>query len=331
MSLTHQTSHSETLQDLQDRTRESLQSQTPPASFTANGVTVTFAFQDDKLRLKNRIVKHERPYRPGAKLDSTGAETRVWNLKAIFNNTLDEPGLDPNILQYPDNMNALTDLAAVQATGDFVHPVDGRVRARLDSCDRTILHEEDDTGYVDCVFIEDNEEGVDKLAFQRPTIKGSFKRLAETTVFTAQQEGLWSSDLSTLREFASDIEGLLTFPGEYADAVTAQVRGMQRALKSVLRTARQQRNDNLQRLNETPLRTIVGITRMLDIVGFALEEHNAGNPRTVPFYVSDDTTIYAIAAQVGQDPEDLMELNSQRIDDPFHVERGVIRIYSKAG
>lgn len=332
MSLLHQSAHSESPQDIAEKTRLSIQEQTAACSFTANGIRVTFAIQDDKLRKRNRLVRHERPYRPGAKLDSTGPEARVWNIKAIFNNSLEEPGLDQNVQQYPDNLNALMDLVDVQATGDFVHPIDGKARARLESGDRTVIHDEEDTAYVELCIIEDNEESVDKLSFQRPSIKGSFKRIAEQTVFTAKQEGLWSEDLVSLREFASDIEGLLTFPGEYADAVVAQMRGAQRALKSVLMTARQQRNDNLQRLNETPLRTITSVLRMLDIVGYALEEHNAGQPRTMPFFVKDDTTIYAIAADKKQDPEELMELNAQRIDDPFHVQRGTtIRIYSKVG
>jgi prophage DNA circulation protein len=325
------TSHSESAEDIAEKTRESIQEQTAPASFTVNGERVVFALQDDKLAKKNRLVKHERPYRPGAKIDSTGSEARVWNLRAIFNNSLDEPGLDQNVQQYPDNMNKLTDLADIQATGDFVHPVDGKARARLESASRTIIHEEEDTGYLDLVFIEDNEESVDKLAFQRPSIKGSFKRLAEQTVFTAQQEGLWSTDLSTLREFASNIEGLLTFPGEYADAVMAQVRGAQRALKGILITARRTREENLSRFDDTPLKTIASVTRMLDIVGVALEEHNTGTPKKVPYVVRETTTIWAIASDVRQDAEALMEINAQRIDDPFHVQPGTYRIFSKAG
>ena len=326
-----QTSHQESAQDRSEKTRLSIQEQTPICSFTANGVRVTFSIQDDKLAKKNRVVRHTRPYRPGSKLDSTGRDAFVWSVRAIFNNTLDEPGLDPNVQQYPDNMNRLSDLADAQVTGDFVHPVDGKHRARIESLGRTIRHEEEDTGYIDLQFVEDNEEGVDALAFQRPSIKGSFTRLADVTVFTAKQEGLWNEDLVSIREFASQLEGLMTFPGEYADAVMAQVRGTQRALRSVLNTAKAVHRDNKARLMDTPLRTIVNATRMLDVVGYALEEFNTGAPKTESYYVKSETTIYEIAADLGQDPDALMDINAQRIDDPFHVERGKIRIFSKAG
>jgi prophage DNA circulation protein len=299
-----------------------IQSKLPIASFTVNGTRVAFSIEVDELEGGNRLVPHDRPYRPGTKIDSTGAMAWQWTATAIFNNTLDEPGLDTNTPQYPDNLNALIDLFAEQATGDLVTPSDGNLRARAWKFKRKINPDETDTARVELVFLVDNEDNVDATAFSRPNVRGSLTALAQQTTFTAQSEGAWGANLADLKEFCSDLEGIINAPGEQIDSVVIQTRAAQNAIRGVVRTLQAQTGP------DAPIQTINNLKRLLDIAAWSSEEHNQNPPRRVPYVVNAVTTIFAIASDVRQDPDDLMELNEGRIDDPFAVQPGTYRVLS---
>ncbi len=302
-----------------DQSDPQIDSQSPIASFTIAGDRITFAIEDDKTSGGNRLVQHKRTYRMGAKIDSTGKEPRVWTCSAIFNNSIQEPGLDENVLQYPDNMNALIAAFDTQETGDLVTPSDGKMRARAFTYVRSKSREEDDTGRLELMFVEDNEDDVDASAFSRPNVRGSLIRLAEQAVFSAQQEGTWSTNIADLKEFCSDLEGLINAPGEAIDSVVAQSRAAQHAMISVLQTIS-------RGTDEFPTRTYRALSNLVDVAAWAPEEHIKEAPRRIPYVVKSTTTIWAIAALVRQNAERLLEINEGRIDDPFAVEPGTYRI-----
>jgi prophage DNA circulation protein len=301
-----------------DQSDPQVDSQYPIASFTIAGVRLTFAIEDDKTAGGNRLVQHKRPYRKGAKLDSTGKEPRVWTGTAIFNNSIKEPGLG-NAIQYPDNMNAVIAAFDAQETGDLVTPSDGQMRARAFTYERTKSRDEDDTGRLNLTYVEDNEDDVDATAFAKPNVRGSLIRLAEQTVFTAQQEGTWSSNIADLREFCANLEGLINAPGEAIDSVVVQARAAQHAMLSVLHTLH-------RTVDEAPVRTIAAVKALIDVSAWAPEEHLKEQPKRIPFYVTATTTIWAIAALVRQSPERLLEINEGRIDDPFAIQPGTYRV-----
>lgn len=324
---------------MSDNEDPDVQSKYPIASFTANGTRVSFCILEDELTIANRIVPHKRPYRPGAKLDSTGADPREWTTTALFNNSLQEPGLDQNVAQYPDNMNALLDLFAEQVTGDLVTPSDGNGRFRAAKAVRSTSNDEIDTAHVKLTFIEDNEDDVDATAFSRPNVQGSLTRLAEQTVFTAESEGVWNGNLADLKEFCANLEGTINAPGETIDSVIIQARAAQHACRDVLSTALAAKQSNspdalANKLNglivEPPIQTIRALRQLLDIIAWAPEEHNENPPKRVRYQVKSITTIYQIASDVKQDPDQLMELNEGRIDDPFAVQPGFYRILASA-
>jgi|SRR6478609_2054989 len=302
-----------------DQSDPVVDSQKPIASFTVAGVRITFCIEDDKTAGGNRLVQHKRPYRKGAKLDSTGQEPRVWSACALFNNSLQEEGLDQSVIQYPDNMNALIDAFIAQETGDLVTPSDGKMRARASTYERTNSREEDDTARLNLVFVEDNEENVDAKSFARPNVRGSLIRLAEEAVFTAEQEGAWNGNIADLREFCANLEGLINAPGETVDSIVVQVRAAQHAMIGVVRTLGQATLD-------IPVRTIATMKNLIDVSAWSLEEHNNNPPKRIPYVVKSTTTIWAIAALKQQDPERLMEINEGHIDDPFAVPPGTYRI-----
>jgi len=315
-----------------------VQERFPVASFTVRGEWVIFPIEDDSLQGGNRIVEHARPYRDGAKLDDTGSQPRRWTLNAVFNNTIEEPGVPTEPALYPDVMNRVIELFTQHETGDLFVPVDGKVRARAQAYQRTHSREEVDTGRLVLTFVEDNEDNVDAASFSRPSVYGSALRLAEVTQFTAEQEGVWSGDLQDLLEFCAELEGLMRAPGEYTAAVAVQVRSAHRAIKSVLQTAQtvaQGRDESQQQTNAilatygVPVNTILQLQRLLDVTSYATSEKNGQMPRPVPFVVTQKTTIYGIAADVRQPVAALLEINEQRIDDPFAIEPGTYRVFER--
>jgi len=301
---------------------DTIQGKLAICSFTVKGTRFAFPVLADDLAGGNRIVAHKRPYRQGAKLDSTGSEPDSYSFKAIFNNSIDEPGLDETRALYPDILNDLIRLFKAQETGDLMSPLDGLKRVRASSWKRSQPEETVDTAFLEVTFTEDNED-----SFSKPGVQGSLIRLAEITVFTAEQEGLWNENFVSLGEFAAELEGLIRFPGEYANAIVAQQRLMQSTMRSILNTARQEDQANLALLEETPVRSISSLLRMADVVAFALEEKHDNRPASVDYLVRTQTNITELAGDVQQPADALLELNEQRIEDPLAIEPGWYKVY----
>ncbi|MFZ5896809.1 MAG: DNA circularization N-terminal domain-containing protein [Myxococcota bacterium] len=316
-----------------------IQARFPVAKIEVRGEVIDFPIEDDSLSGGNRIVEHTRPYRDGSKLDDTGSQPRRWTLNAIFNNTIQESGLSEFPPLYPDRMNRIIELFTYHETVDLTVPVDGKVRARAASYERSHSRDETDTGRLRLTFTEDNEDNVDATSFSRPSVNGALVRLLEITRFTAEQEGVWNKDLVSLGELCSQIETMVRMPGEYASAVASQVRGAQRAIRNILRTVREEHAANLSRLrdlsnapeaaSEFALNTTIELMRLLDVTSFAINEKTHQLPRRIPYVVRATTTIFAIAADVRQPVDALLEINEQRIDDPLLVEPGTYRVFER--
>jgi len=315
-----------------EATIDDIQPRFPVASFTVKGRRVAFPILGDSLTGGNRIVRHARPYRHGVKCDDTGGKERVWTLNGLFTNReiQAEEGLDPTVPHYPDLMFQLIDLFNEHETGDLVVPIDGKVRARAEAYSREQREDEVDTAHLQLVFVEDNEDNVAQASFGKPSVKGSSIRLIEQTRFTAEKEGAWTSDLSDLREFASELEGLLRAPGRAVDDVNAKVRAMRRSIEGVERAARESSSERREQ-GFVPVgsQTLRELARLKDLNGFAEEERQADRPRRIPYTVRTNTTIFQIASDVRQSVAALLELNASRIDDPLNVEPGVYRVYDR--
>lgn len=278
----------------------------------------------------NRLIRHERPFRDGAKLDDTGAIADSWNCELLFSNTVEEPGQEGNPRpMYPDMLRVLRESARVHQTGDLTLPTVGRVRARLESMSRTETADERDTARVGVVFVNDNEDSLDAAQQRPPTVRSSAAKLAQQTKFTTDSLGAFDVDLGDLTEFASDLEGLLLAPGRAVDDVTTQVRRNRRAIARIQRAQEQLADDVETSFSDPEGSEAVRQLRLLsDRQAQADTEKTASRPRTRTYTVGADTTLFAIAAALGQDPEELLDLNSGRVDDPLDLRRGdTIRVF----
>ena len=281
----------------------------------------------------NRLIKHERPFRNGAKLDDTGSQAQEWDVEIAWNNSIDEPGLEGNPrLLYPFMLRQFIKSLGEHQTGELTLPTVGVRRCRLESIKRVERTEERDQATTTCHWVEDNEDSVDRTSLRPPTVRASAVKLASQTQFSAQAAGGWDDDLSDLTEFASDVEGLLLAPGRAIDDITSQVRRNRRAIQRIQNAQEKLAEDVDGTFNDPsgsePVRQLRALS---DRQALAADEKTASRPRTKTFTVPEDTTIYGLAALVGQDAEELLELNSARVDDPFDIREGdTVRIFERA-
>jgi len=96
------------------------------ASWTVNNRTLAFPAKVINDNGGNRIVQRERPFRDGAKLDDTGSRATVWAFEVLFENSIEESGLEINAMPlYPDVINAIIESFKTHETGDLVVPTVG--------------------------------------------------------------------------------------------------------------------------------------------------------------------------------------------------------------
>lgn len=316
----------------------------PVASWTVGGEVVRFPIIG-QLRESggNRIVQHERPYRPGAKLDNTGPRARTWTVQALFNNSIQEEGLGDALL-YPDALRAMVASFESGDTGTLVLPTVGAVRAKAETYERIEDTQERDQGTLTLTWIEDNEEALDQEVFALPSARAVLVRLAEQTTFSAEAAGATDADLggqpasisgastrASLTETAAELEGLLLAPGRAVADLESQARAARWAVQRVRRAQEQLAADVDGQANDPRgsgfWRSLI---RLEDTHAAAVDEKFRSLPPTRVFVVDVDlTTLFAVAARVGQDAGDLLDLNSGRIADPMFLERGaVVRVFA---
>jgi hypothetical protein len=310
--------------------------QGPVASYQVGGLA-PIAFQiDGKISEKRgtRLVRHSRPHRPGAKLDRTGRLERVWSFRAIFSNKVTEDGLDTTQAQYPFVLRALADACEIQETGTLVLPTVGAVRVGCESCERSDDGSAElDTGYLDLVFVEDNEESAASVSFRPPSVRATNVALSEATRFSESRVGALDADSVSLTEFASDIEALLLAPGRSLSDLQSKATASRRAIGRIV-SAQESLARTLGLEHDEPRGSAMyrQLARLQDLQARAAEEKFSSRPRVKAFVIDvERTSIFEISSRFRQDCGELLDLNSERVKDPFDLTRGqVIRIFEKA-
>ena len=269
----------------------------------------------------NRIVERNRPYRDGAKLDDTGRKATKWSVDAIFENSIDEPGIDPTTDLYPTVMNDLIATFEVHGTGDLTLPTRGKVRARAESYSRSETEGERDYAKVTFTWIEDNEDNVDAQSLEAPDVNTSAQRLTEQTEFTAQSEGTWGLSLADLREFGSELEGIANYPGDMLSELDSKVGIVLSTANSVIRAFTSPRGLELLRDPENS-HTQRQLEAVKEMAAQALAVAGGGKPKLTAYRVNADTDLFAIASDIGQYAKDLMNINPGV--DPLAVPKGAV-------
>jgi prophage DNA circulation protein len=298
----------------------------PIASWKVGGVSVRFPVVTIGETGGNRLVPREFPYREGAKYDDTGAKPKTWTMQAVFNNSVLEPGMGQTEALYPTVLNKLLATFDKHETGDLVVPTRGRVRARAQDYTRNEMAERRDEAIVDLVFVEDNEERTGAQTFEAPSANASASRLAETTVFSAQSDGVWDTSIQDLFAFAAELEAVANFPGDTVGDVDQSAGQMIAAANRVgdAFTNAAEGNDVLNDPDSS--QTQRKLQQSKDIAGRARAQARGGLPPVVTRLADSDTTLFAIAADLGQEADQVIALN--RDLDPLDVPEGtVVRVF----
>lgn len=271
----------------------------------------------------SRIIERERPYRDGAKLDDTGRLATYWDMQCQFANTINEPGLEANGEPlYPNMLNWLIDTFDVHATGYLVVPTRGEVRARAEQYQRTETATERDSGMLRITFKEDNEDTVDAASLAFPTVAATAVRLASTTQFSAQAEGMWSMSFQDLVHMAAQLEGLANAPREYAQELKDKANMVRAAHNRVLNAFR---NNAVEGRNQLASpggnRTERKMHQIADRAARASNMAHGGNPGTRAVVFDNDQSLASIAGMLWLNFEDLLYDNPQ-IPNPGYVPKG---------
>lgn len=281
----------------------------------------------------NRLVMQERAYRAGAKIDSTGPLPDEFTVIALFNNTIREPGLEQNPRAlYPFMLRELVASFRIQQTGTLTLPTVGAVRCRAHKCHRSESVAERDQSRLTLTFVQDNEESIAQASFALPSARATVSKQASQTVFSIEREGgLVDEDVFTLQARATDIESLLLAPGRIVADLESQARSLRWALRRQRQTQEQFASDlgiggtSEPRGSEFHRNSI----RLEDTLAKSADEKFASRPRIKTFVVDvEHTSLFEIAARFKQDPQDLLDLNGERVADPFYLEQGdVVRVF----
>jgi len=306
----------------------------PTAEWSVGGVAIKFPVQRLEERGGNRIVKHKRVYRDGARCDDMGSEPKGWTFTCAFFNSPDkqEPGLD--LAQYPDNVNKLLATFDTHETGDLTIPTRGTVRARAESYTRVESNELRDACVCTLTWVADNEDDGSQAAFTAPSAAAVIGETAEEAVGAAADLGALSEDLTSLSEFASSLEALAAAPAEFVADMEAQAYAMESAvsrIETAFASAAGQVAAEVKTLLTDPAASMAGrrLRKAADqAASLTTEKVGLSTNRVITRTWARTMSIFEVAIEVNQDAGALMGLNTS-LPDMLSIAPGTpVRMYA---
>lgn len=302
--------------------------QYPPAEWSVAGQTIVFHTLSIDEEGRNRIVRRARPYRDGWKTDDIGSEGKVWTVTALFNNSINEPGVDDSEPHYPDRLNRLLASFDEHEVGTLTLPTRGPVRCRAESYRRSEKTEERDQAIITLTWVEDNGDDIDASAFQNPTVRASVRKSANDTKFDAEKAGGWDGDLDDLTQFASQLEDALAAPGEFISDVESKATSVGRSLKSLADKMGETAGDGRDLLSDPANSALVRRMELfVDRLSEVADEKMSSSPRIVTRTFPTRRDIFSIAAELGQDEAKLVAMNF-RLPNLLNIPAGTaVRVF----
>lgn len=298
----------------------------PTAEFDVNGQVVAFPVARIEEEHVNRLVHHERIYRPGARLDDTNSKAKVWRLTVEAYNSKWHEGDVRGEYLYPDDLNKLLDLFDEHETGDLVVPTRGKRRCRAERYTRIEEAGERDFAVVVLTFVEDNEDDAGAAAFQAPSAKSVVVTKANDAARASEDQSPMDPDAATmLRENAAALESYANAPFDYAGDIEAQVSSITSAVDKMEGTfakRQEEAEDELYTLLTDPAASRAGrlLREVSDTASRVLGDKLSEGPDIVTRVLGRDVTLFGLAVTEGMDADRLLELNPGL--DPFNVPAG---------
>lgn len=310
---------------------EDIFAQYPPASWTVGGQTWVFPVQRITGEVANRLVKRERPYRDGHKVDDTGSKGDEWTFECHFDNTLLGSAYDQNGAPlYPDVLNAIAASFHVHECGDLVVPTEGRVRARAETLSRVEASDVRDGAVVTLKFTADNEDSVDAAALKPPSVHASAVYLLTATVFSAEESGAWDGgSLAALNGLVNELVGIANTPDAMAGELADRARIVRHNVEKLQRTFSQKNAEGRDLLlDPAHSRLQRQLLRLAGLAASAEGEAARRRRQITTRRFGADMSLAGIAGMLGQSFDELLMLNQGHVEDPGLVLAGTpVRIY----
>jgi len=311
----------------------------PPSSYQADGEAVLYipwreVGEDGKLR----VVRRVRPWQPGWKLDETGPDGDVFTCGALFNADVTEPDAEfKNQVMWPDTLEALVKQFKTGKTATLHLPWKRGLRVKPASWQRRATSDSDRGGEVLTVIFEsDNEDALDREAFEAVAVKASVQRAAEEAAFAMEQEGMnvnlgqerlvlpdggIGDPVGSIIGLASSLAVSLNGPGELAQSVAIAASRLRRATQLLISSYSTDEPGRNQMNGPEGANARAKLLDLLELAANAAAVARAGLPKTMTIIAERNTTIWDIANARQQRARDLMAINGA-IEDFNFIERG---------
>lgn len=302
----------------------------PASTYQADGFAGPVFFAARSLGEKGglRVVPRVRPWQRAAKLDETGAEPDEFTLELIFHNDVTEESWSALQLQnWPKAIEELIKQFKSGKTGTLHLPWKRNLRVKPVTWDRRASADEHRGGEILTVtFKEDNEDDLDREAFEVVSVKAAVGPAVQEAIFDAESIGAWGDPLADIQELASAVEGYLNAPGEYAQAVLTAAKRLRRAARTVMDALSTNAPGRNQLLDPTGASLRLKLLDILELSSRAEGEARSILPRTRTVTFPRVRDIWTIATELRQSARDLMGINGH-IEDfavipagtPVHV------------
>lgn len=309
----------------------------PPSDYQADGEAVLrIPWQDVGEDGKLRVVRRVRPWQPGAKFDETGHDPDVFTCSATFNNDVTEPDFAEQVM-WPDTLEALVRQFKTGKTATLNLPWKRGLRVKPISWQRRATAEGNRGGEtLQVTFETDNEDALDREAFEQVSVKASVQRAAEEAAFAMESEGMnvnlgqerlvlpeggIGDPIGGIIGLAGDLAGLMNRPDELAQAVATAAQRLRRATSLLISAYSTDEPGRNQMNGPEGASARAKLLDLLELAANAESEALAGLPKTMTVLAERNTTIWEIATARDQRARDLMRINGA-IEDFNFIERG---------
>jgi hypothetical protein len=283
-----------------------------PLTWEVKGYKINVPVTAIQESYSNDLAKHKRLYRTGERVDPLGGFSRIWTVSSEwYNGATDKvtPG------RYPDDLDILIASFKVRQWGTLTLPTAGPVRACAWTYERSEVPSDGrDYAATKCVWVEDIPDDETASQWQAPQASSVAKRYAEDTQTALADVALDGDPLGEIQAFCDDLSTLARAPSDFVSSVEGRAN---QTLKSIQRTEEAFTGAATSGLGElgtllthpSASRAGVMLRRLADTVGSARANHTSPSIITRRYPVT--VSIFAVAAELKQDPVQLFAMNSR--------------------
>jgi len=297
-----------------------------PASYQADGAADPIFFPARMINEVGglRIAKRARPWQNGEKVDAIGATGDEFSIECLFHNDVAEPGAESQQM-WPTAIEALIEQFKSGKTATLHLPWKRNLRVKPagpGAWDRRANADEHRGGETVTVKLcTDNEDDLDREAFERVTVRAGVQSAVEEAVFDLESIGGWDGSLADITELSANLVGLLNSPGDLGQSVLLAARRLRNATTAVMAALSSNTPGRNQLSGPEGAGARGKLLAILDLTGRAETDALAAQPKTKTVTFKRRRDIWTIATELGQNARDLMGINGS-IEDFAVIEPG---------